>query len=121
MATLEDRSRFGRRAGPGLGVLDDALSERGRSQQQEQDHRRDLRDDPLRRSGRIAVRPDVDQSATLRYVQVQVDRRVSLPLERPGDVHAQVNLDDVIHRHIDLDARDILNGVTIDLDGGPTL
>jgi len=121
VAALKDRSSLIRGAGRGLGVLHDTLSERGRGQQQKQDHRGDLRDDPLRRTRWVAVCLDVDQSATLRYVQVQIDRRVSLPLERPGDVHAQVNLDDVIHWHIDLDARDVLYGVSIDLDGGPAL
>jgi hypothetical protein len=65
------------------------------------------------------VGADVDEPAALRYVQVQVDRRVSLPLEWLRDVDAQVNLGDVIDGHIDLDARDVLNGVPIDLDGGP--
>lgn len=57
-----------------------------------------------------------DHSATLRHVQVQVDRRVSLPLERSRDVDAQVNLDQIVGGHVHLDARDVLDWVTVDLD-----
>jgi len=61
---------------------------------------------------------DLDHPAALRHVQMQSDVCIALPFKRPGDSYSEMNLCDVVRREVHLNAGDVLNGVTVQFDGG---